>query len=509
MRVRVHRDTYVDSVRLMTATRDMEARPGVDWAAALMGTPANIETLAGEGFDDAVLADASANDLVLAARAGRAQDAEGAIEGGEAALAAHPVPALEREAHRPGTLEAAAAALPGANLALVSVPGAYATLEAHKALSAGLHVLLFSDNVSVEDEVELKERAADLSLLVMGPGGGTAMLGGVGLGFANVVRPGSVGVVAAAGTGAQEVMSLIDRGGGGVAAVVGIGGRDLSDRVGARMARLALDAMYGHPAVEVVLLVSKPPSPAVAASLVRDLGVKPTVVALIGLREDLPAPEGVVVARTLEDAAASSIEAMGLDRPDWSREKVPDLVAAAARVPEERIAVRGLFSGGTLCYESMVVMSSRLGAIHSNTPLRDAWALPAPAGAHVCLDLGEEEYTRGRPHPMIDPQARVELIRREGSDPATAVVLIDVVLGHGAHPDPASVLAPVCKEVATRPDAPVIVAYVLGTEADPQGLKRQRATLADAGCLLAPTNSRSALMAAAIAARRPEIAGER
>ena len=507
--VRVHPDTYVDSVQLMAATRAMEARPGVDWAAALMGTPANIETLAGEGFDEVALADASANDLVLAARAGGAQDAEWAIEGGESVLAAPTVPAPGREARRPGTLEEAAAGLPGANLAVVSVPGAFATLEAQKAISAGLHVLLFSDNVSVDDEVELKARAADLGLLVMGPGGGTAMLGGVGLGFANAVRRGSVGIVAAAGTGAQEVMCLIDRWGGGVSAVVGIGGRDLSDRVGGRMARLALRAMDADPGVEVVLLVSKPPSPRVAASLFRDLGAKPSVVALVGFQEYLSAPEGVRVARSLEQAAAWSIEALGIPPPDVARD-LPDLVTAATtRIPEERMAVRGLFSGGSLCYESMVVLSAHLGAVYSNTPLRDEWGLPPPAGTHVCLDLGEEEYTRGRPHPMIDPHARAELIRREGSDPATAVVLIDVVLGYGAHPDPASALAPVCEDVADRPDGPAVVAYVLGTEADPQGLERQRARLADAGCLLAPTNSRSARMAAAIAARRPEIAGER
>jgi FdrA protein len=171
--------------------------------------------------------------------------------------------------------------------------------------------------------------------------------------------------------------------------------------------------------------------------------------------------------------------------------------------------VRGLFSGGTLCYESMVVLSARLGPVHSNTPLREGWGLPAPSGAHACLDMGEEEYTRGRPHPMIDPEARTEEIVRQGTDPATAVVLIDVVLGYGSHPDPASMLAPACSKVTASLDGPAFVAYVLGTGADPQGLGDQRRRLEEAGCIMAPTAARAALASAAIASRRPDLVRER
>ncbi len=507
--VRVRPDTYVDSVLLMTATRAMRGLEGVEWAAALMGTPANIETLAEEGFDDPALSGAEANDLVMVVRAPSAEAAEEAIAAGEDALsdrAAARGPALERH---PRSLEEAAASLPGANVALVSVPGAYAALETHKALSAGLHVLLFSDNVSAAEETELKSRAEDLGLLVMGPGAGTAMLGGVGLGFANAVRAGSVGLVAAAGTGAQEVMTLLHRWGGGVASAIGVGGRDLSEEVGGRMTRVALAALHEDPAVEVVLLVSKPPSPAVAASLVRGLGPKPAVLALIGLQEDLPVPEGVRLARTLEEAVLLTVDALGLPAPDLAVGLEGRVAAAVEGMASDRTAVRGLFSGGTLCYESMVVLSGRLGPIHSNVPLRPEWRAPGPPGAHVCLDLGEEEYTRGRPHPMIDPETRSELILRDGSDPATAVVLIDVVLGYGAHADPASALAPACAEVASRGDGPAVVAYVLGTDGDPQGLEGQRRRLEEAGCLLAPTGARAALMAAAVASRRPEIVGDR
>src|SRR6266498_636514 len=202
--------------------------------------------------------------------------------------------------------------LPNSNLALISVPGPYAALEAHNALTRGLHVLLFSDHVPLSDEIELKSRAERLGLLMMGPGAGTSALGGTGLGFANGVRSGRVGVVAAAGTGAQELMSLIHRWGAGVSAVVGVGGRDLSDEVGGRMARLAIRAFERDANTEVLLLVSKPPSPSVAASILGELGAKPAVAALVGLERSFPAPPGVHLAGTMEEAAATVISLLGM-----------------------------------------------------------------------------------------------------------------------------------------------------------------------------------------------------
>jgi FdrA protein len=507
LRLRTRPDTYVDSVQLMAATRTMLERPGVGWAAAVMGTPANLARFADEGFGTDQLRGVGANDLTLAVRAGTEQEALAALDAGMHALAeAAPAPAGHHPERAPRTLEEAVAAMGGANLALVSVPGPFAALEAHKALSAGLHVLVFSDNVPLADEVELKVRAERLGLLVMGPGAGTGVLGGVGLGFANALRPGPVGVVAAAGTGAQEVMTLVDRWGPGVSRVVGVGGRDLHEEVGARMTRLAVRALEADPATEVLVLVSKPPAPAVARSLLAELGGKPTVAALVGLQEPLPAPRHVRLVSTLEEAAVAAVGLLGASTPRPGEGLAEPVRRAAAELDPHRVAVRGLFSGGTLCYEAMVLLSRQLGRVYSNVPLRPAWATPAAGGAHVCLDLGEEEFTRARPHPMLDPAARVEHIRREADDPTTAVILLDVVLGHGSHPDPASVLAPACADAASRPGGPAVVAYVLGTDADPQGLADQRGRLAEAGCLLAPTGARAALMAAALSRRQPAVA---
>jgi FdrA protein len=233
------------------------------------------------------------------------------------------------------------------------------------------------------------------------------------------------------------------------------------------------------------------------------------VAVLVGLGTDVPVAEGIGLARTIDEGVGLTAARLGLPPAGDAEDLVEAAAAAIRRLASGRSAVRGLFSGGTLCSESMAVLARRLGPVHSNIPLEPAWGLPGPPGAHRCLDLGEEDYTRGRPHPMIDPGSRPDLILEEAGDPATAVILVDVVLGYGSHPDPASAIGPACAEVARMPDGPVVVAYVLGTEADPQGYEAQRHSLAEVGCLLAPTGARAALLAAAIAAGRPEIAAER
>ncbi|MEN3300040.1 MAG: FdrA protein, partial [Pseudonocardia sp.] len=216
------------------------------------------------------------------------------------------------------------------------------------------------------------------------------------------------------------------------------------------------------------------------------------------------APDGVVVTRTLEAGAVAAVAAMGKQAPDPAAGLAALVRDAAGSLGPERTLVRGLYSGGTLCYESLVVLADVLGPVYSNTPLRSGLGLPAPDGAHTCLDLGEEEYTKGRPHPMIDAEARIELLREQAADPSVAVIVLDVVLGHGAHPDPASELAPVCAAI-TGEGGPAVVVYVLGTDGDPQGYERQRRAFADAGCVVTETAARASSAAAAIALRKPEL----
>ena len=500
--LRVFRDTYVDSVIQLAASRAMNELDGVDWAAAAMATPANLRTLAEEGFSTDDLG--SANDLFLAVR-GRDDDVvQDALSAGADSMFASraagggATPAVR--AHR--TIGRAVRELPGSNVAVVSVPGEYAALEAHEALTAGLDVLLFSDNVSIPDEVALKERAAGLGRLLMGPGAGTAMLGGVGLGFANVVRPGPVGIVAAAGTGAQEAMSLLDRWGVGVSAVIGLGGRDLSDAVDGTMAKAAIASLRADPGTDVIFLVSKPPAERVARAVLATADGFPLVAALVGGAADAEVG-GRQPTRTLEGGALAVLDVLGVDRPDVVGDLEQRVTRAGESLDADRTLIRGLFSGGTLCYESLVILGDTVGPVYSNVPLEPSLRVPAPPGSHICLDLGEEEYTVGRPHPMIDPAARLEMLDEQASDPAVAVVLLDVVLGYGSHEDPASELAPACARAVQQ--GVVVVAYVLGTQSDPQDYARQREILRRAGCIVTETAARASLAAAAVALRDPAL----
>lgn len=501
-RVTVRKNSYKDSVRLLEATRAILGADGVTWGWALMATPANLETLAEQGIHDAVTG-AAANDLVLAATAADDAAADAALQAAEQTLFAANTETGDEGSQAATSLTEALIEHPGANTAIVSVPGPYAALETHKALSAGLNVLLFSDNVPLEDEIALKERARELGLLVMGPGAGTAMIAGAGLGFANRVETGPVGVVAAAGTGAQEVMSLLDRWGVGVSHVIGVGGRDLSPQVGGLMAESAVRALEADERTEVILLVSKPPAREVAERLL-SVGTKPTVAALMGLRDPLSTPDNVTVVNTLEQGAARILALLGGRTPDLLGDLAERIATRITTLDPARRKVVGLYSGGTLCYEALTIATDHLGPIHSNVPLDKSLTVEtAGPEDHLFLDLGEEEYTQGRPHPMIDPQARIEFLERQAEDETVAAVLLDVVIGDGSHEDPAGMLAPAVEKVVAS--GALVVAYVLGTNLDPQGFDRQQETLRAAGCLVTETAARAALAACAVALRDPAL----
>jgi FdrA protein len=436
VKVRVVANRYVDSVRLMKVAQTVRGRDGVSACELVMGTPANLEQLG-------LSVDATPADVVIAV-----DGPDDALDAAERALSQAAEPSGELVEAPPRTLAAAEG-----NVALISVPGEYAALEAHRALTRDMHVFLFSDHVSVEDEIALKRRGADRGLLVMGPECGTAMLGGVGLGFANVVRRGPVGIVAAAGTGAQEASVLLDGAGSGVSEIIGVGGRDLSARVGGIMFRAGMELLAADDETETLLLVSKPPDAAAVRALGDvDVRGKRVVAAFVGW-DGGEAPFDVYP--TLEAGACAAAEAAP------SRDDEPELDGGGELL--------GLFSGGSLAYEAQTILGP----------------------GHRILDLGEEEYTQGRPHPMVDLELRRRMLREEG--PKAGCVLLDVVLGHGAHPDPAGELAETL-EALTCP----VIAHVCGTKNDPQDAERQAATLREAGVHVASTNAAAARAAKAV-----------
>ena len=383
---RVFRDTYLDSLLLMATTVTMDERPGVSWAGAVMANERGLEQLADAGFARADFEGLGGNDLVLAAQGEDEETVEAALSAGRETAFSEDAGRSTTEERPPRSIREAVGTTEQVDVAIVSVPGEYAALEGQHALSAGLHVLLFSDNVPLEQEVELKERAERLGRLVMGPGAGTAVLGGTGLGFANALRAAgdrAVGVVAAAGTGAQEVSALLDRWGVPVSQVIGVGGRDLSDEVGGRMARLAVRALDADERTSTVLLVSKPPSARAAEAVLAECKGTAAVAVFLGL-EELEAREGVYLAPTLERGALAAAALTGATPPPVCQGLRERVSVALERLDDRRSTVRGLFSGGTLCYEAQYVLEGFVGAVHSNEPLRKAHGLPAPTALTCC-----------------------------------------------------------------------------------------------------------------------------
>jgi FdrA protein len=496
----VRRGSYLDSVALMRIAATLRALPGIDEAGLMMGTPANLHILSEAGILAAEGRAAGPGDLVIALAGREAAALEDALATARQTLDRPRVLAAGVVQAQPRTLPSALRQLPGANLALVSVPGAFAAGEALKALRAGLNVLLFSDNVPLADEIALKREATARGLLLMGPDCGTAIVAGVPLGFANAVPRGDVGIVGASGTGIQEVTSLLALEGRGISHALGTGGRDVKAEVGGASMLAAIEALDADPGTRHIVVVSKPPAPDVLARVLArvEKSAKRFTICSIGrLPADVPANAHAVA--THRDAV---LDVLG--RPLTARPPVPP------PGPVRGHLVRGLFCGGTLAAEAQVVLlaaaqsgahasaEGRARPVASNAPVPGALAsegAATPAGAHTLLDLGDDSFTAGRPHPMIDPSARDAPLAAALADPAVAVVLVDCLLGTGSHPDPAGHLA---RTLAGRPAAgPRIVASVTGTEADPQRRSSQIATLEAAGVLVAPSNADAAELAIA------------
>ncbi len=483
--VEIRANFYLDSVALMQISREVSGLPGVAEAALMIGTDANKTLLRDAGLFDSSGDDAQANDLIIAIRAEHATAAARArtraIE-----LLDNPrsVAAAAGSSWRPKSLAGALDHLTGANLALVSVPGEFAAAEARKALDCGLHVMLFSDNVDIADEVELKTRARDAGLLMMGPDCGTALIGGHGLGFANAVPRGDIGIVAASGTGLQEVSCLVARLGGGVSHAIGVGGRDLSGPVGGIMTLAVLEALARDAATRRIVVISKPPDRETTATLLAAVAGagKPVVLCLIGAVEvDLPA--NAAQTPTLAAAAYHATSGAAL-------QSLPPAARDAVDTGERRLV--GLFCGGTLCAEAQVVARARGLTVASNAPIADLLHWNRDWPGHALLDLGADEFTVGRPHPMIDPGIRGDLLVKLLAEGTTGVALVDVILGYGAHRDPAGQIVDALPAPANRPP---IVASVCGTEDDPQTRSEQVRKLEGAGVIVAPSNAEAAARA--------------
>jgi succinyl-CoA synthetase alpha subunit len=495
--VRVLSDTYFDSVILMGAAAAAKARDGVTEAAAFMGTQANKALLSAAGFSDAAIDNAEPGDVILAVTADSAELAHGALADAVDGLLGkkRATPTGAGAAARPrsaaGALRLLANSGEEANLAVISLPGAYVETEAMLALKRGLNTFIFSDNVPVEAEVRLKTEAVRRGLLCMGPDCGTAWLGGVGIGFSNEVPRGGIGIISAAGTGLQAVACGLAAGGEGISHGIGVGGRDLSSEVGGRMTLLALTMLAQDAATHAIMIVSKPPAPETLLTLEAALAdvTKPVVVACLG------APERTVGNVVWVSTLSDGVEAMLALRQGRERStaEFTDLSAVETVLDQTTAGagpLLGLFTGGTLAHEAELILHQTLGTVAYG----DESALGR--GEHSILDLGDDQYTQGRPHPMIDPAARADRIRTQVD--GAAVVLLDLVLGRNSSADPSAPVIEAIDGARNRlgASAPVFVASVTGTAQDAQSRPRQEAALRAAGVIVLPDNAQAARFAA-------------
>lgn len=516
VRLEIRKNAYYDSVTLMLISKELKKLDGVKEALVGMGTDLNMEIAHNIGvatpeFDKEV----SANDFFVAVECASEETFSAVLKKVEELL--NKKTESKAAAYAPPTLEGALKIDPELNMAVISVPGRHAADVAQGCLDNGINVMLFSDNVTIDEERALKQYAYAHELLVMGPDCGTAIINHVPLAFANVVRAGDIGIVAASGTGTQEISSIIDQLGGGVSQVIGTGGRDLKKEIGGLMMKLGLDALKNDPETKVIVLISKPPAKEIATEILTlaSKAGKPVVVSFIGGDRREVESFGLIAAVSLEDAAHKAVAVSKGEKTEdfvsftMGDEKAEALAKEiAGKMAKGQKYVRGFYTGGTLCDEAMKLMIGTLGHIYSNIPLHAEDKLADAKGGrsreHTFLDFGDDEFTVGRPHPMIDPSLRAERVVADGKDPECAVIMTDCVIGYGSHPNPAEDLAAAIREAKAEAEQAgrhlCCVCAVCGTEGDPQCLSKTQKQLEEAGAVVLPSNAQATRFVARVLA---------
>ncbi len=497
----IKENAYFDSVTLMLFSSKLNAITGVEEAAVMMGTTHNIDLMINSNvLSKEVAQKATSNDLIIGIRADSQQVIDEAIR-----VLNEQFESKTDDSKRQKTVvksvRAAVNEKPELNFAIISTPGRFAKKEVLSCLKNDINVMLFSDNVSLEDEKELKELAVEKGLLMMGPDCGTAIINGVALGFANVVNRGNIGVVGASGTGLQELTVLIHEFGGGLSHAIGTGGRDLKESVGGKMALMGLEALNNDANTDVIGLISKPPSPSVMKKILEMVESfnKPVVICLLGGDQTQVENSKVYDAYTIENAARYLVALAHDQEPTPARDLTLDDIKPLS---DKNIGkyIRGLYTGGTLAYEAMLLLSDTVGKVYSNIAVDKEFVLKNPEESqfHTIVDMGEDYFTDGMAHPMIDPRLRSERIKKEVADLETAIILLDCVLGYGSHEDPANEIVKAIFEAnkVLNGREVVYVASVTGTEKDPQIRSKQVKTLETAGVVVLPTNAQAAQYAA-------------
>ena len=517
--VSVKENYYRDSLQLLKISDSLKHSDGIVEAVVIMGTETNKQLLTRLGFISLELNKAKDTDMVIAIRALDEQSLKKCLVKFEEILEGAQTSLSQKERVR--DLDSALVALPDTNLAVVSIPGEYARDICFEIIDKGIHLHLFSDHVPIEDELEIKKHALEKHVLVMGPGAGTVIIDGKGVGFANVVSAGPVGLVAAAGTGLQEVSSLLDRTGIGLKHGLGVGGNDPKEKIGGLMMLESIKMLEKYDEIKVVGIISKPPSPSVQNKLfnyiVNETRKKYAIAFIGGVKLEIPKEhqQRIIQTNTLHSAALAIAKHMSEEtfRKASKEISVPSQELAglikkeSEKLDKKQSYIRALYTGGTLAYESQIILREIFDGIFSNEPIEGIKKLPDSfkSQEHTIVDLGDEEFTKGRPHPMIDPTIRKLKIIEEARDENVAVILMDFVLGYGSNPDPVGALVDKiieAKDIAKKNGRYLsVVASVCGTRKDPQGYDKSVERLKATGALVTPTNALAVIAAGSIASR--------
>lgn len=499
----VRKNTYYDSVTLMLISKEIKDQEYVTEVLVGMATELNVELAENLDLMNDEIKDLTANDFFIVAKLTDDEKMELVVQMVDDLL--NQKKANMEDDYMPKTFNSAMSHIGDANMTLISLPGKYAAIEAKKSLENGIHVMLFSDNVSVKEEKELKELAVQNGLLMMGPDCGTAIINGKPLAFANVVKTGDIGIVAASGTGLQEVSVTIDKLGKGISQAIGTGGRDLKEEIGGLMMKQGFKALMDDPETNVIVLISKPPGEQVAREVLDmvKLTSKPVVVNFIGGDAKMIEDAGAYPCVTLEDTAYKAVALsfggipIVFDGFTLSEEEIGEIVdKEVSKYADSQKYFRGLYTGGTLADEAMKMLGKIDEEIYSNIPLDPKYALKDVNSSlkNTCIDLGDDMFTVGRPHPMIDPSVRTDRLLKEMDDDV-AILLMDVVLGYGSHADPAGELIQPIKEAKEKMKKGgkhlTVVCSICGTEGDYQSLDKSREVLEKAGVIVMPTNAQA------------------
>lgn len=498
----VQKNTYLDSLAALFSISVMMECRGIETAFVGMGTRANKQTLEELGLKDEVADHAREDDLIFAARAESRAAFEAAVK--ETQREDSGKETTDQPVYR--TLEEAVRDNPRANICSISVPGEYAFGVTKQALELGLHCVVFSSHVPLEQEREMKQLAREKGLLCMGPDCGVANINGTAFVLSSINNRGPVGICGASGCGIQHIAAFLHQAGSGVSQTIGTGGSDLSEQVGGISMGMGIDALEEDPETEYLVLISRKPSERVLERLLERIKTckKPVVACFMGTERQVVEASGAIWAEDLDDCAAKALALVGKKLELESEEELRAMARCGAeKMALEQRYVRGMFCGGTYCDEAMRTMEPELGDIYSNCPLRPELELSnCQGGGHTVIDYGEEEFTQGRPHPTLEPSMRLPAIQKAGEDPETAVILLDFILTPPANPDPAGVTVKAIRQAMDnarrRGGRLAVVASVLGTDADVQNAARQRETLRQAGVFVCRTNKQASRLAAEI-----------